>query len=293
MGARRALQFHPAPVAARREQTIMDGSLDGVGGSAPIGAARGASSADSASMQQLGQFVRLLTDEFAAFSAPGQVSQLWTTIRQLSDAGVPLRDIADVMYSSPAALDAMRDGDLARAAVVMAGWMNENVLDLRNSGIPDDRLRQLSRFGFGVSEIALAMQIVPGLRDELARGQMMDPRQWSQEMHDALRQQGRATHENPALLVAADRNSSAQGPDGVPWSEQYVRLSRNLQRKFGSASRPDELRLSSEHPTLSEEALLPVALPTPPVEQANAHFGAWVAAVILLVAIFVLLLERC
>jgi hypothetical protein len=245
-----------------------------------------------AGTQQLAQLVRVMLDEFAGYASQDQVGQMLGSIRQLADAGLPVKDIADAMYASPGALDALRDGDTARAAQAMAGWMGENVNELRDSGVPDDRLRFLSQQGFAVGEIALAMRIVPGLREELARGDFSNPQRLLQAMHESLRDNGRATHQNPALLMA-ERQPAALNSPNAAWTEQYLRMIRGLQRRFTRSATTDEALPCASHPNDEDEVHMIVPVDSPAVEEASAHFGSWLMAVIVAVAILVLLAQRC
>lgn len=273
----------------------MDSPIDKVGGAAEINAAQAVSAAatsGAAGSQQLAQLMRVLVEDVAGYASPDQVATMLSSLRQLADAGVPLRDVADAMYASPLALDAMRDGDSARAAQSIAAWMGENVNELKDAGVPEDRLRLLSQQGFAVGEIALAMRVVPGLREELLRGDFSNPRQFAQILHDYLRDAGRGTHRNPALLLADHLPGGLNSPSAV-WTEQYLQLVRQLRRRFGRAAFDDQVQLRRAHPDEEDEVNLLVPPPAPPMEQPSAHFGAWVVAVIVAVSLFVLILERC
>jgi DNA-binding transcriptional MerR regulator len=269
----------------------MDAPIDNVSGAPDINSVQGASAVGMAGTQQLVQLMRVLVDEFASYASQDQVAQMLGSIQQLADVGVPVKDIADAMYASPGALDALRDGDTARAAQAMAGWMGENLHELRDSGVPDDRLRFLSEQGFGVGEITLAMRMVPGLREDLARGDFSNRQQLTQSMHEALSGNGRATHQNPALLTT-ERQPSALNPNAV-WMEQYLRVIRKLKQRFAGHEIADRVRQDTLHPNDEDEMHLIVPAGAPAVEETSAHFGAWIVAVIIAMSVLVMLAQRC
>lgn len=265
----------------------MEGHIDGASGTS---AQNAMSAAPAVSPLQLAQLARLLPQELGDLEAAAPFAPFFDPLRQLAAAGVPIRDLADAIYSNPFVRDALRSGDTARAAGAVASWIGEHIHELRASGIAEDHVQQLSRAGFGLEEICLSLQIVPGLRNELLHGHFRNPQAWAQAMHEALRGQGRLTHEHPELLAprAAESRNGA-----LPWSEQYLHLARNLQSRFASLEENDEVRLSTDHPDLEDEALLPVVVPVPRREQTGVHVAAWLAAALVVSAALVLLLQHC
>jgi hypothetical protein len=244
--------------------------------------------------QQLAQLMRTVVDEFAAYSSPDLAAQMLNTIRQMVDAGLPVKDVVDAMYASPGALDALRDGDTARAAGSVAAWMTTSLNELRDSGVPEDRMRYLNQQGFAVGEIAVAMRVVPGLREELARGDFANPRQAAQAMNDYFRSNGRATHNDPSVLAGAERQPAALNAPGTVWSEQYLKMIRSAQRRFNQYGYSDAARYSSSRPDEEDEVNLVFPVLPPPVEQPSSYFGMWMVAVIVAVALFVLVIgSRC
>ncbi|MDR3762494.1 MAG: hypothetical protein P4M01_00210 [Acidobacteriota bacterium] len=266
----------------------MEKPLDGAHGAAPHAAAHEA----AAGLQQLRHAIRLLSPDIAAGFSSGHSSPAWAPLRQLSAAGVPLRDLVDALHASAPLRLAVQEGNVQRAASVISGWLVEHVLELRGSGIPAARLQQLSQAGFGVGEISLAMQVMPGLRGELMRGDFQHPAQIAQVMHETLLATGRTVHQNPALL-AAGRQFPARPADAEAWSENYLRLARRLQSVGIRTPDADEVRLSTDHPNAEDEALLPVGLPTPPAPPANLQLATWTAVALAVAILLLLFLEHC
>lgn len=262
----------------------MDEPIDRVGDVQGYGPMQSTSAVTpmNASAQQL---VGVLADGLAGYASQEQTARLLGTIRQLVDAGIPVKDVADAMYANAASLDALRDGDITRGAGAVAAWMTQNLNELRESGVPDDRLRFLTRSGFAVGEISAALRDIPGLRDELAQRDLSKASQLVQTMHDFFRENGRATHNDSALLTTADnRQTAALNNPNMSWFEQYMRQVRVVQRRFATAS----------HPGDEDEVHLVVPLPTPPVEEKESlDFGAWIFAAIVAVALLVLVVSRC
>ncbi len=259
------------------------GDLQGPSSAARIGGPQ-MSGAPAGGAQPLGQILSMLAQEFGGYSSADQLAVLLASVRLVAGAGVPAVDVASAMYSSPNVLDALRDGNPELAKQMIVGQVNEALSQLRDVGVADAGLRTMSASGFSAVEIAMAMRTVPALQNALAQGDPAQLRQMLPTVHEMFRDDGRATHSDPALLAAlGERFVPGLGGGQGAWVEQYGnRIRAAEKRSIG------EVRLQ-DHPEL---ILFPGSTP-PPVDESSATFGAWVMAVVVGVALLLMILSRC
>jgi hypothetical protein len=227
--------------------------------------------------QQLGQILSILAREFGGYASEDQIAVLLSSIRLVVGAGVPAVDVADAMYSNPAVLDAMREGNPESAKQAIVSQLSETLTDLRASSVPQASLHALSGLGFAAGEIAVAIRNLPNLRDELMLGNPAMAKQMASTLHDFFRDAGRSTHDDPSATAALGAAGGAPGT----WFEQYMHRIRAAQRRTIGEVRPED------HP---ETMLIP-----PPASAIDfpASFGSWMFAAIVAAAVLLLILARC
>ena len=230
---------------------------------------------------QLGQTLSILVAEFGSHLSPDQIAALLGGIRQLVNAGLPVEDIADAMYASPGVLDALKDGNAETAKEMIVSRLTQYLAELRDSGVPEERLRLLSEAGFSVGEIATALRSVPNLRDTLVAGDPENAQQLAATLHDFFRESGRSIH-NDASLKVLQAERATSGLSGAPasWFEQYTNRIRAAQR------------LTLQHAAQSDFALAAL-VDASPAQGARGHLSDWVIGILLAVAVLVFILSRC
>ncbi len=230
---------------------------------------------------QLGQTLSILVAEFGGHTSPDQIAALLGGIRQLVNAGLPVEDVADAMYASPGVLDALKDGDPEAAKEMIVSRLTQCLVELRDSGVPEERLRLLSEAGFSAGEIASALRSVPNLRDTLVAGDPENLKQLAATMHDFFRESGRSIH-NDASLILLQAERPVPGLSGAPasWFEQYTNRIRAAQR------------LTLQHAAQSDFAIAAL-VEASPAQEAHGRMSDWVIGILLAVAVLVFILSRC
>jgi hypothetical protein len=85
----------------------------------------------------------------------------------LMEAGLAPEDVADVIYNHPGVLDALKIREYDTAKLLSFRFISEDLMQLRDCGVSEDRLLVLSESGLAVGEISFAIQHVVGCRDGL------------------------------------------------------------------------------------------------------------------------------
>ncbi len=254
-----------------------DGPRDGQ--SIPSGGA--GAPTGSGGRTQLGQTLSILVAEFGGHTSPDQIAALLGGLRQLVNAGLPVEDVADAMYASPGVLDALKDGNAETAKEMIVARLTQCLAELRDSGVPEERLRLLSEAGFSAGEIATALRGVPNLRDTLLAGDPENLKQLTATLHDFFRESGRSIHNDASLIVLrAERAVPGHGGAPASWFEQYANRIRAAQR------------LTLQRAAQSDFAIAAL-VEASPAQEARGHMSDWVIGILLAVAVLLIILSRC
>jgi hypothetical protein len=243
----------------------------------------GAPAPTDAGSGQLGQMLSLLANDFSGNNSPEQLATILGSARLVVGTGLPALDVADVMYSNPLVLDAMRDGNPELAKQAAISQLSETLASLRASGAPEANLQTLSASGFAAGEISSALRTVPSLREGLMQGDPAVLKQTIPTLHDMFRENGRSAHGDPTILVALGERM-APGVSGTQgWFERYMERIRAAQKRTVGAFHPED------HP----ELMLFSGPAQVSVDENSASFGAWIIAVIVAVAMLLIIASRC
>jgi hypothetical protein len=230
---------------------------------------------------QLGQTLSILVAEFGGHSSPDQIAALLGGLRQLVNAGLPVEDIADAMYASPGVLSALKDGDPETAKERIVSRLIQDLAELRDSGVPEERLRLLSEAGFSAGEIASVLRSVPNLRDTLVAGDPENAKQLAATLHDFFRESGRSIHNEASLIVLqAERTVPGLSAAQASWFEQYTNRIRAAQK----------LTLQ---PAAQADFAIAALVESSPAQEAHGHLSDWVIGILLAVAALVFILSHC
>ncbi len=274
------------------------GDLQGPGSVAAIGGQRAGGGA--AWGKPLGSILSTLAQEFGAYSSPEEIAVLLAGIRLLVGAGLPALDVADAMYGDPRVVDELRDGTPQAAKQAVIEHLRAALDELRTAaepqgdpagvsrepGIPEASLRLMTAAGFAAGEIASALRSDPSLREAMMQSDfdLAQLRQMLPSLHEMLRDHGRATHADPAMLAALGARALPETAAAQSaWFDPYMSRIRAAQKRSIGELRPED------HPEL-----MLVSAPTPEsAEQDSRSFGAWVIAAMMALAAMLFLLSRC
>jgi hypothetical protein len=194
----------------------------------------------------------------------------------LGEAGLAAEDIADAIYSSPLVLDALSDRDYEGAKRLAFLRLAECVAELRNCGVPEDRLRVLSEAGLAVGEIAWAIRNINGLRDELVDTDFDGVRACANTTYEFFRRDRRTRRNSRSTHRAAngERSPDSRSPQ-ESWFEQYSRVIQATQTPAHSPGTADRATQSE-----TETDAAASARPAAPVKaETFAHQFLGIAAV--------------
>ena len=242
------------------------------------------SSAVAGGGQRLQPILSKLVQDLGSYSSPHQIALLLASFRLMVGAGLPAVDIADSMYSNPAVLDALRDGnpELAKQAVI--SQVSEALADLRASGVPEANLQTLSQSGFAAGEISSALRTVPNLREALMQSDPSQLKRMLPTLHEMFRDDGRSAHGEPSILSAlGERMVPGMGGAQGPWFDQYMCRIRTAQRRSIGAVSQEDL----------PELMLWTATQSVPVDERPASLSSWVIVAIVGLAVLLMIVSRC
>jgi hypothetical protein len=167
--------------------------------------------------------------EFSQYCSAERLSVLLGGIQALADAGLPVIDIADALYSDPRVLDALKDGDYDKAKHMTIARIRDGIKELRASGVPEDRLRILNQSGFSVAEIAFVFRNFHGM-SSIMKADVKQATRWAPVLHEFFRKGGRPTHGAKLNTFALDNSTIFDSNSNKEsWFDQYLRLTETTE----------------------------------------------------------------
>jgi hypothetical protein len=231
--------------------------------------------------QQLEPLLSILTRDLASYASPDQLAVLIESFRLVVSSRLPALDVAASMYSNPAALDALREGNPETAKQAVISQLSEALAELRASGVPEANLRMLSAAGFAASEISSALRTVPVLQNALTQNDAAQLKQMLPTLHEMFRDDGRSAHGDPPVLSALGERML--GGAQATWFDQYTGRIRAAQKRSIGPVRQEDL----------PELMLYSGAPPAPIDETSASLGFWMIAIIVGIAILLILVPHC
>lgn len=173
-------------------------------------------------------------------------------MQKLSNWGLASEDIADAIYSSPRVLDALCDGDFERAKQLISSNLLEYLAELRQSGVPEDRLWILTEAGLAIGEIAWAIRNIYGLRDGLLESDISGVKRYANTTYEFFRQHRRTRRNSrSARRALSGEEISETNIVQESWFERYSDVIKGIQIPAQNHGTIDE----EAHSKLEEKAI--------------------------------------